>query len=169
MFARFGAADYELAPKEFLVVQFLHRALGFLDRLHLDEGETFRALIVAIAHDFGVLNVADAVEELEQIALGRVEGQIANVKTRRSDFDRLRLALWPRLALVLRLLLMLMLAVTRRRSRFSLATVVSSKKCDDALPKCFLLRSLRALLVLETPAPSPTSRATASVTLAFPV
>jgi len=65
MFARFGAANYKLAAKEFLVVQFVHRAFGFLDRLHLDEGETFRTLIVAIAHDFGVLDVADAVEELE--------------------------------------------------------------------------------------------------------
>jgi len=55
-------------------VQFIHRALGFLDRLHLDEGETFRALVVPIAHYFGVLHMADAVEELEEVALGCVEG-----------------------------------------------------------------------------------------------
>src|SRR5262249_38069250 len=73
VFARFRAADYHLAAEEFLVVQFLHRALRFLDRLHLNKGETFRTLIVAVAHDFGVLDVADAVEELEEIALGRVE------------------------------------------------------------------------------------------------
>ncbi len=72
--ARFRAADHELASEEFLIVQFIHRALGFLDRLHLDEGETFRALVVPIAHYFGVLHMADAVEELEEIALGCVEG-----------------------------------------------------------------------------------------------
>ena len=82
MLARFCPADHQLAPKEFLVVQFLDCALGFLDRLHLDEGEAFRALIVTIAHYFGVLDMADAIEELEEIALGRVEGQIADVKAR---------------------------------------------------------------------------------------
>ena len=111
VFARFCAAYDQLAPEKFLVMQFLHCALRFLDRLHLDEGETFRALIVAIAHNFGVLDVADAIKELEQIALGRIEGQIADVKTRRSDFDRLGFALRPRLTLLL--LLMLLLTVTR--------------------------------------------------------
>ena len=72
--ARFRAADHELAPEEFLIVQFIHRSLGFLDRLHLDESETFGALVVAIAHHFGVLDMADAVEKIEEIALGCVEG-----------------------------------------------------------------------------------------------
>jgi hypothetical protein len=45
-----------------------------------------------IAYDLGVLHMADSVEELEEIALGRVERQIADVKTRRSDFDRFRFA-----------------------------------------------------------------------------
>ena len=113
MFARLCAAHHQLAPEKFLIVQFLHRALRFFDRLHLDEGETFRALVVTIAHNLRVLDMADAIEELEQIALGRVERQIADVKTRRSDFDRLRFALRPRLALLLLLLLMLLRAVTR--------------------------------------------------------
>jgi len=65
VFARFGAADYELAPEEFLIVQFLNRAPGFIDRLHLDESETLGALIVAIAHHLGVLDMADSVKELE--------------------------------------------------------------------------------------------------------
>ena len=123
---------------------------------------------MAIAHHLGVLNVADAVEELEQIALGCIEGQIANVKTRRSNFDRFGSPLRPRFALFLRSLLMLLLAVTRLRRWFSLAAAVSAKKCGDALPKCFLLRSLRAFL-LKTPAPAPSSRATAPLALAFPV
>ena len=117
MFARFRAADHELAPEEFLVVQFLHGTLRFLNGLHLNESKALGALIVAIAHDLCVLDVADAVEELEEIALGRVEGQIADVKTRRSNFDRLRLTLraWLAFALFLRPRLMLLLAVTRLR------------------------------------------------------
>ena len=82
MFARFRAAYDQLAAEEFLVVQLVHGALRFVDRLHLHESETFRALVVSIAHHFGVLHVPDAVEELEKIALGRVERQIANVKSR---------------------------------------------------------------------------------------
>src|SRR5207244_3448250 len=153
-------ADHELTPEEFLVVQFIHRALGLLDRLHLDEGETFRALIVAIAHHFGVLDVADAVEQLEEIALGCVEGQIADVKTRRRDFDRFRFTRRPRLLLrPLVLLLLLLLAVARLRCRFS-CVAAASKKCDDALPECFLFWSRRAL-ILETPATTPSSRPTA--------
>jgi hypothetical protein len=88
MFARFSAADDELAPEEFLVMQFLYRAFRFIDRLHGDDGEPFRALVVAIAHDLGVLHVTDTVKQLEEIALRRVERQIADVQTRRSDFDR---------------------------------------------------------------------------------
>ena len=111
MFARFCPADHQLASEKLLIVQFVDRALRFLNGLHLDEGETFRALVVTIAHNLRVLDVTDAVEEVEQIALGRVERQIADVKTRRSDFDRLRFALRPRLALLL--LLMLLVAITR--------------------------------------------------------
>ena len=166
VFARLGSADHEFAAEEFLVVQFFDCALGFVDRLHRDEGETFRALIVAIAHDLGVLNVADAVEELEQIALGCIEGQIANVETRRSNFDRFGFALRPRFARLL--LLLLLLTVTRLRNGFSLAAAVSDKKCGDALPKCFLLWSLRAWL-LKAPAPAPSSRATAPLALASSV
>ena len=170
MFARFRAADHQLAAEEFLVVQFVHRALGLVDRLHGNEGESFRALVVAIGHDLGVLDVANTVEELEQIALGGVAGQIANVQPRRGDFDRLRFTLRPRFALVLRSLLMLLLAVTPLWRWFGLAAAVASKKCDDALPKCFLLRSLLAFaLILKAPAPAPTSRPAASVTLASPV
>src|SRR2546430_17604661 len=121
MLARFRAAHYQLAAEKFLVVQFLYCALRFLDRLHRDEGEAFRALIVAIAHDLCVLDVPDPVEELEEIALGRVEGQIADVKTRRGDFDWLRFMLRPRLArfalftLFALLILLLLLPVARLR------------------------------------------------------
>jgi hypothetical protein len=161
VFARFRAAYDELAPEEFLVVQFFNRAFRFFDRLHLHKRETFRALIVAIAHHFRVLHVPDAVEKLEQIALSRIERQIADVETLRRDFDRLRLTLRTQFALLL------LLTVTRLRRCFSLAAV-APKKCDDALPKCFLLRSRYALL-LKTPAPAPSLRPAAPVALASPV
>ena len=79
MLARFRATDDELATEEFFIVQFLHRALCFFDCLHLDEGEAFRALIVPIAYDLRVLHVANAVEQLEEIALGCVKGQVPHV------------------------------------------------------------------------------------------
>jgi len=93
MFARFRAAHHKLASEEFLVVQLRYRAFRFFDREHLHEGETFRALVVPVADHFRVLHLANAVEELEQIALSRIEGEIADVKTRRCDFDCFRLAL----------------------------------------------------------------------------
>ena len=73
MLGRFRTAHDQLAPEEFLVVQFLDGAFRLIDRLHLDEGEPFRALVVPVGHDLRVLDVADAVEQLEEIALGGVE------------------------------------------------------------------------------------------------
>src|SRR5207253_11055510 len=53
----------------------------------------------------------------------------------------------------------LLLTVARLCDWFSCIAGVS-KKCDDALPECFLLRSGRALF-LKTPATAPSSRPTA--------
>ena len=89
------AADHELATKEFFVVQFLDRSFGFVDRLHLHEGESFGALIVAIAHHLGILDVTDAVEQVEEVALRGVERQVADVEPWRCHFDRLRFAHRP--------------------------------------------------------------------------
>ncbi len=92
MLIGFCSAYNQPATKEFLVVQFLNRALRLVDGLHLHEGKTLRALIMAIAYDLGVLHVADAVKQFEKIALRSVEGKVADVKTRRSDFNPFRLA-----------------------------------------------------------------------------
>ena len=75
----FCPAHDQPAAKEFFVVQFLHGAFRFLDGLHLHKGKTLRTLIMAIAHDLGVLHVPDAVEQFEKIALSSVDGKIANV------------------------------------------------------------------------------------------
>ena len=82
MLIGFRTAYNETATEKLLVVQFVHRAFCLIDCLHLHKRKTFRALVVAIAYDLSVLHVADAVEQLEEIALRRVEGQIAHVKAR---------------------------------------------------------------------------------------
>ena len=73
-------------------MQFFHGAFGLLDGLHLDKCKTFRALVVAVTYNFGILNVSDAVEQFKQIALGCVERQVADVQTRRSNFNSFRFA-----------------------------------------------------------------------------
>lgn len=88
----FRAAHNEPATEKFLVVQFVHGALGLVDRLHLHKRKTFRALIVTIAYDLCVLHVSNAVEQFEEVALGGVERQIADVETRRRDFNPFWLA-----------------------------------------------------------------------------
>jgi hypothetical protein len=56
----------------------------------LNKRKTLRALVVPVAYYLRILHVPDAVEQFEEIALGRVERQVANVKTRRGDFERFR-------------------------------------------------------------------------------
>ena len=73
MLVGFSAAYDQPATEKFLVVQFLHRAFRFLDGLHLYKRKTFRALVVAIAYDLCVLDVSNAIEQVEKIALGGVE------------------------------------------------------------------------------------------------
>jgi hypothetical protein len=69
----FCSAHNQPPAKEFLIVQFLHRTLRFVDGLHLHKSKTFRALIVPITYDLGILHVSDAIEQFEEIALGGVE------------------------------------------------------------------------------------------------
>lgn len=92
MLIGFRAAHNEPATEEFLVVQFLHSAFRFLDGLHLHKRKTFRALVVPIAYDLCVLHVSNAVEQVEEIALGSVERQVTNVEPRRRDFNPFWLA-----------------------------------------------------------------------------
>jgi hypothetical protein len=146
------AAHYKPATEEFLVVQFLHRAFGFLDGLHLYKREPFRALVVSIAYDLCVLHVSNAVEQVEEIALGGVERQVANVETRRRDFNPFRLARRPRW----------LRAIARLCRRFLFLAAVS-KKVGNPLPKRFFLRLRRFLgspkAFLISSASAPTARA----------
>lgn len=92
MLARFGATYDQFSAKEFFVVQFLHGALRFFDRQHLDEGKTLRTLVMSVGDNFSVLHCADTVEEFEEIALCRIERQIPDIKPGRGNFYRLRFA-----------------------------------------------------------------------------
>jgi hypothetical protein len=149
----FRAAHNEPATEEFLVVQFLYSALRFLDGLHLHKRKTFRALIVPIAYDLCVMHVANAVEQFEEIALGGVERQVADVETRRRDFNPFWLARsrsrWLR-------------AIARLCRRFLFLAAIS-EKFGNALPKRLFLRLRRFLwspkAFLISSASAPTARA----------
>ena len=91
---------------------------------------------MTVANYFCVLNVSDAVEQLEQIAFGRVEREIAYVETRRRNFDRFRFTLWPRLPLLC-LWLRLCRAIARATGCFPLGLAVAAKKCRKSLPECW--------------------------------
>ena len=149
----FRAAHNEPATEEFLVVQFLHSAFRFLDGLHLHKRKTFRALVVPIAYDLCVLHVANAVEQFEEIALSGVEGQVANVETRRRDFNPFWLARRSRCWLR---------AIARLCRRFLFLAAVS-EKFGNTLPERFFLRLRRFLwrpkAFLISPASAPTARA----------
>ena len=87
MLARFRTAHDQLAAKKLFVVQFLHGTFGLIDRQHLHEGEAFRTLVVLVRYYLCILHRADAIEELEKVALRRVEGQVPDVKPGRRDFN----------------------------------------------------------------------------------
>ncbi len=73
MLIGFRAAHDQPATEEFLIVQFLHRAFRFLNGLHLHKRKTFRTLVVPVTDDLRVLNMSNAIEQVEEIALGGVE------------------------------------------------------------------------------------------------
>ena len=152
MLIGFRAADDESTTEEFLVVQFLHRAFRFVNRLHLHKRKTLRALVMPITYDLCVLHVSNAVEQFEEIALGGIEGQVANVKTRRRDFNPLwfaRRSRWLRT-----------IALLCRRFLFIAAV---SEKFGNALPEGLFLRLRRFLgapkAFLIASASAPTARA----------
>jgi len=150
MLIGFRAAHNEPATEEFLVVQFLHRPFRFLDGLHLHKRKTFRALVMPIAYDLCVMHVANAIEQVEEIALGGVERQVANVETRRRDLNPFWLARrsrWLR-------------AIARLCRRFLFLAAVS-EKFGNALPERLFLRlrrflwSPKAFLISSASAPTP--------------
>src|SRR2546423_9837668 len=159
MMLGFCATHDQLAAQEFFVVQFRDGPPRFFDRLHLDESEALRALVVFVAHDLGVLHLTDAVEKLEQIALRGIEREVANIKPGRGHLDRLGLA---RTAVLRRAVARLDCSVTRLRggSR-SRGCVVASKEACDFLPEALFGGSSRLRAIgarIEPPAGSASAR-----------
>jgi hypothetical protein len=152
MLIGFRAAHNEPATEEFLVVQFLHGAFRFLDGLHLHKRKTFRALVVPIAYDLCVMHVANAIEQVEEIALGGVERQVANVETRRRDLNPFWLARRSRW----------LCAIARLCRRFLFLAAVS-EKFGNPLPEGLFLCLRRFLwypkAFLVSSASAPTARA----------
>src|SRR5205823_8449065 len=134
MLIGFRAAYDKPATEKFFVVQFLHRAFRLFDGLHLYKRKTFRALVVPIAYDLCILHVSNAVEQFEEIALGGVERQIANVETRRRDFNPFWLTRRSR-----------WLRAIARLCRCFLFLAAVSEKFGNALPKGLFLRLRRFL------------------------
>ena len=152
MLIGFRAAHDEPATEKFLIVQFIHRTFRFLDGLHLHKRKTFRTLVVPIAYDLCVLHVSNAVEQFEEIALGGFERQVANVETRRRDFNPFGL---PRRSRWLR-------TIARLCRRFPFVAAVP-EKFGNPLPKRFFLRLRRFLwssnAFVISSAAAPTARA----------
>jgi hypothetical protein len=85
-----GTADLEGATHEFLAAELDDGTASFLDGGHGHEGKAFGTLRAAVNDDFGVTDVAHAVEELKEITLGGVVREIADVKTLGGDFSGIR-------------------------------------------------------------------------------
>jgi hypothetical protein len=81
------SANDQFPSQEFLIVQLRDGAAGFLDRLHLDEGEPFRALVMFVTHYLRVLHLPYSVKELEQVALRRFEGEVTDIEPGCGYFD----------------------------------------------------------------------------------
>jgi hypothetical protein len=81
VFARFRPAHDKFSAEKLFVVKFRYCPLGFFDGVHLHEGEAFRTLVMSVANNLRVLNLPDALEEFEQIALRGIERKIAYVET----------------------------------------------------------------------------------------
>jgi hypothetical protein len=87
-----GTADHQLAAHVFLVVKLVDGTLGLIDGGELDETESFGTMGLAVADDLDVLDGADAAEEFEHIALGRIEGEVADIDAGSGHLDAFGLA-----------------------------------------------------------------------------
>ena len=81
---------------------------------------------MAVAYDFRILNMSDAVEQFKQIALGCVERQVTDVQTRRSNFNRSGLRAGREDGVPL-------------RDGCFAPSLAISKKCGNPLPECLFL------------------------------
>jgi hypothetical protein len=54
-------------------MEFLDGPTRFLDGCHLNERKAFGSLRILVANDLSISNLADAIKQLEKIALRRIE------------------------------------------------------------------------------------------------
>jgi len=62
--------------------------------LHLNKRKSFRALGMTVRNHFDAGHGSDTAEELIEVGLRGIEGQIANIKARACHFNRLGFTLW---------------------------------------------------------------------------
>jgi len=72
-------------------MEFVDGTLGLVDGGELDEPESLGAMGLAVTDDLDVLDGTNATEELEQVAFGRIEGEIAHIDAGRGHLNALRL------------------------------------------------------------------------------
>lgn len=76
-----GSAHHELAPHKRLTVQHLSGALGILELTHLHKGITLALVGAGVIDDFDTAYIAEALEEVFQLSLGSLVGEITDVET----------------------------------------------------------------------------------------
>jgi hypothetical protein len=84
-----GTAELERTAHEVFVAQFDHRTTCFVETAHGDKGKAFGTLCAAVHHDFSITHGAHTIEELHQIALSGIVGQIADVEAVGGDVGRI--------------------------------------------------------------------------------
>ena len=82
----FGTAYHNVAPHEFLEVQFLYCAFGLVGCLHLHEPEALRLIRVLVPDNFDRHHFSALAEDLSEVILVRVEIEIPDVDTVGRDF-----------------------------------------------------------------------------------
>jgi hypothetical protein len=73
-------------------MEFHDGPLGLINCRELDKAESLGAMGLPVGDYFHILHRSDPAEEFEEIALGGVKGEIANIDTRGRHLDPLGLA-----------------------------------------------------------------------------
>ena len=110
-------------------MELLNCSPSFLERCHLDERESFRALGILVADHFSVFHLADPVKEVEQVAFGGVEREVTYIELWRGNLHQFRLTTY--FFFCRRAVLNLSLDGGGWRGRYLRAL----KESDDSLPK----------------------------------
>lgn len=81
-FGIFRSGNHHFPAHVLLVMQFIDRPQGFVEALHIDKRIALGTLGARVVHDFYIGHGADTFEEFDQIGLGGVVREIADIKTR---------------------------------------------------------------------------------------